>query len=143
MPPPPNTWLIFKGGVPTRTVTDMPHCAVLPHVSVTVNVTGVVPAGEVPEAFAPPPLKLLTTVKLVPHVAVFPLPSVTVIVTGCGPSPTSAPATGDCVMMNVQLSLAMTWDVKSGTAAWHELLAEADWAGAQLVMVGGVVSFTV
>jgi hypothetical protein len=49
--------------------------------------------------------------------------SVTVIVTVVGPGPTFEPATGDWVISSafvaVQLSVADTECVKSGTSAWH------------------------
>jgi hypothetical protein len=84
------------------------------------------------------------TVKVVAHVEKLPDASVAVIVTGCGPNPTRVPAVGDCVSVTLlQLSVAVVVAVKSGTAAWHEAFAEPDCAGAQVVIVGGVVSFTV
>ena len=63
------------------------------------------------------------------------------------PVETKVPAAGDCVMLSaetaVQLSVALTLAVKSGTAAWHVALALADLAGAQLTITGAVLSGTV
>src|ERR1051326_5701500 len=79
------------------------------------------------------------TVKVVVHVEELFDASVTVMVIRFGPEPSSVPATGDCVTVTpLQLSLATTLPVKSGTAAWHELLAGADCGGAQVVITGGV-----
>jgi hypothetical protein len=78
------------------------------------------------------------------HIEEFPAPSVAVIVTGCGPSPNIVPAAGDCVSVTpLQLSLADVLAVKSGVAAMQPAPACMNCAGAQLVMVGGVVSLTV
>src|SRR5207244_7314207 len=80
------------------------------------------------------------TVKLVLHVDALPAASVAVIVTGCGPQPTTVPAAGDCVSVTpLQLSEATVVAVKSGTAAEQ---AVTDCGGAQVVIVGGVVSTT-
>ena len=75
-------------------------------------------------------LVLSETVKFAVHVLKFPAASVTVIVTVVTPVDTSVPAAGDCVITSegvaVQLSVAVTLAVKSGTAAWQEALANAD-----------------
>ncbi len=75
-------------------------------------------------------LVLSVTVKLAEQVMKFPAASVTVIVTVVTPIDTSVPAAGDCVITSegvaVQLSVAVTLAVKSGTEAWHEALAKAD-----------------
>ena len=46
------------------------------------------------------------------------------------PVETSVPADGDWVITSeaaaVQLSVAVTWELKSGTAAWQLALANAD-----------------
>lgn len=84
------------------------------------------------------------TVKVVTHVDALFDASVAVIVTACGPIPTSEPAAGDCVSVTaLQLSVAATPERKLGTADMHEAFAEPTWLGAQLVIVGGVVSTTV
>ena len=68
--------------------------------------------------------------KEVEQVVKFPVASVTVIVTVVAPVVTGVPAAGDCVMISafvaVQLSVAVTSEVKSGRVAWHEALAKAD-----------------
>ena len=73
---------------------------------------------------------LSVTVKLVVQVAALPAASVTVIVMVVTPVLTSVTAAGDWVMINepaaVQLSVAVTPAVKSGTEAWQDALAEAD-----------------
>ena len=73
---------------------------------------------------------LSVTEKLAEHVLKFPAASVTVMVTVVTPVDTSVPAAGDCVITSevvaVQLSVAVTLAVKSGTADWHEVLAKAD-----------------
>ena len=73
---------------------------------------------------------LSVTVKVAEHVLKFPAASVTVIVTEVIPVDTIVPAAGDCVMTSegvaVQLSVAVTFAVKSGTADWQDALAKAD-----------------
>ena len=73
---------------------------------------------------------LSVTVKVVLQVTKFPEASVTVIRTGVTPVETRVPANGDWVMTKdeagVQLSVAVTLGVKSGTAAWQLALAKAD-----------------
>ena len=63
------------------------------------------------------------------------------------PKPTTLPASGLWVMVNallaVQLSLAVTLPVKSGTLPWQLPLALLVCGGAQLLIVGAVVSLTV
>ena len=90
---------------------------------------------------------LSVTVKEVEQVVKFPAASVTVIVTVVAPVVTGVPAVGDCVMISsfvaVQLSVAVTFPVKSGRVAWHEAFAKADCAGAQVTMTGWVLSVTV
>ncbi|TML11747.1 MAG: hypothetical protein E6G39_13040 [Actinobacteria bacterium] len=81
-------------------------------------------------------------VKLVVQVEKLPTPSVVVMVTVCGPTPvTVLPATGLCVTVGVlQLSVATVLETKSGIVAWQLVFPLADWGGAQVVIVGGVVS---
>src|SRR5204863_460962 len=87
------------------------------------------------------------TVNVVVHVEVFPAASFAVIVTVVGPRPTSVPAVGLCVKViepaAVQLSVAAAEPVRSGTAAWHEALAEPVWGAGHVVMLGGVTSLIV
>ena len=84
------------------------------------------------------------TVNVVVHVEELLDASIAVSVIVCGPKPTSVPAVGDCVIVTpLQLSVATTLVTKFGTAAWHELFADADCGGAQVVITGGVVSSTV
>jgi len=88
-----------------------------------------------------------TTVSVALHVELLPAASVTVMVIVESPIAAVAPATGDCVncsaFATVQLSLATTPAVKSGTSAVQLLVAESVWFAAQLVMLGTVVSLTV
>ena len=65
------------------------------------------------------------------------------IVTRCVPAPTSVPASGDCVIVNVPLSVAVTFPVKSGTATEQPAPASAVRFVAQAVIAGVVVSTTV
>jgi hypothetical protein len=69
------------------------------------------------------------TVKLALQVTKFPDKSVTVLMIGVTPVETNVPAGGDWVMMSdpagVQLSEAITPEVKSGTAAWQFPFADA------------------
>jgi hypothetical protein len=87
------------------------------------------------------------TVKVVVQVFSLSAASVTLIVTFVTPVPTSVPAAGDCVITRssaaVQLSVAVTLPVKSGTAAWQLAFASALLAGAHAVMIGAVTSATV
>ena len=70
------------------------------------------------------------TVKLVVQVAELLAASFTVMVTIVTPVETSVPAIGDCVIVKaedaVQLSVAVTKAVKSGTIAWQLALALTD-----------------
>ena len=63
------------------------------------------------------------TVKVLEQVLKLPAASVTVIVTVVTPVPTTVPSAGDCVITSdpdgVQLSVAVTAEVKLGTGAWH------------------------
>jgi len=74
--------------------------------------------------------ELSVTVKLLVQVTELLAASFTVMVTTVTPVETRVPATGDCVMVNagaaVQLSVAVTLAVKSGTAAWQEAFAKED-----------------
>ncbi len=89
---------------------------------------------------------LSVTVKLLVQVTVLLAASFTVIVTTVTPVETSVPAEGDCVIVRlaaeVQLSVAVTLAVKSGTAAWQEASAKADCDGAQVTTTGAVISLT-
>ncbi len=69
---------------------------------------------------------LSVTVNVLLHVAVLPPWSVTVTVTVCAPRPTSVPASGDWLTVNVQLSAAVAVAAKSGTGAWQFASANAD-----------------
>ncbi len=66
---------------------------------------------------------LSVTVKVLVQVVGLPAASFTVMVTVVAPVDTSVPDAGDCVMTRlaavVQLSVAVTLPVKSGTAAWQ------------------------
>jgi hypothetical protein len=86
-----------------------------------------------------------TTVRLVVHWAWLPAASATVMVIVVEPVLAVEPAAGDCVIVNedVQLSLATTVAVKSGTSAVQLAPADSVCAGAQVVMSGAVVSLTV
>jgi len=90
---------------------------------------------------------LSVTVKVVLQVTMLPAASVTVITTGVTPVETRVPAAGDWVITRdataVQLSVATTLAVKSGTAAWQLTLAKADWGGAQVMITGAMLSVTV
>src|SRR5436309_6519936 len=86
---------------------------------------------------------LSVTVKVAVQVDSLVAPSVTCSVTVVTPRPTSVPAAGVWVIdsgAEPLQSLATTPPVKSGTGAWHTPLAKALWFGAQVVMVGGVLS---
>ena len=65
------------------------------------------------------------TIRLVEHELVFPQASFAVMLMLVVPGPTSVPAAGDCeieiMFAAVQLSLAVTLVVKSGTSAWQLL----------------------
>ena len=73
---------------------------------------------------------LSVTVNVVEQVAALLAASFTVIVTVVTPVETSVPAVGDWVMVRfaavVQLSVAVTLAVKSGTADWQLAFARAD-----------------
>jgi len=86
-----------------------------------------------------------TTVNVAVHVVVLPAASATVMVTVVAPKLAVLPANGDCVIVNdeLQLSVATTPAVKSGTGAPHEATASAVWFDAQVTIVGTVVSTTV
>ena len=90
---------------------------------------------------------LSVTVNVVEQVAALFAASFTVMIMLVTPVETSVPAVGDWVIVRlaaeVQLSVAVTFAVKSGTAAWQDALAKADWAGAQVTMIGAVLSVTV
>ena len=70
------------------------------------------------------------TVKLVVQFAELLAASVTVMIIVVTPVETRVPAIGDCVIVKaddaVQLSVAVTLAVKSGTIAWQLALAFAD-----------------
>ena len=67
------------------------------------------------------------TVKVALRVTVLLAASRTVMVTAVLPSPTSAPAAGDCVMaVTAQLSVATTVAAKLATGAWQLALAAAE-----------------
>src|ERR1043165_5701074 len=87
------------------------------------------------------------TVNVLEQVLEFKVASLTVIVTVVVPTPTRAPAAGDWVMVKepdaVQLSVAVTPAVKSGTAAWQLAFAFAVKLEPQALMIGTWVSFTV
>ena len=84
------------------------------------------------------------TENVVMHVDELLAPSVAVIVIGCGPNPNMVPAGGDCMSVTpLQLSLAIVVARKFGVAAMHPAPACMNCGGAQVVMVGGVVSLTV
>ena len=87
------------------------------------------------------------TVNVVVQVVALLQASLTVIVTVVAPKPTNVPAVGLCVFVReplaVQLSVAVTPPVKSGTAAWQAPFALAVCEGAQAVIIGAVVSCTV
>ncbi len=87
---------------------------------------------------------LSLTTKLALHVAWLFAASFTVMVTTVVPRPTTAPAAGDWVITSepdgVQLSVAETPPVKSGTTAWHEPSANALWPEAQVTIVGLTLS---
>src|SRR4030095_7393158 len=60
------------------------------------------------------------------------------------PSSTEVPAAGACGGSDAPLRwLATTPALKSGTSTWQVASATALWLGAQLVMVGAVLSVTV
>ena len=83
------------------------------------------------------------TVKVVEHVVVLPAASVAVRVTVVTPAATVDPASGDWVTVmpfSAQLSSATTPGTKFGTIAAQLASAFADWAVAQVVIVGAVVS---
>jgi hypothetical protein len=88
-----------------------------------------------------------TTVMAETQVAAFPAASRTVNVTGVLPSPTEVPAAGVCTTTSaedgVQLSVAATPFVRSGTTPWQVLSADMTLSGGQAVITGGVVSRTV
>src|SRR5205809_74016 len=79
-------------------------------------------------------------------VELFPAASVTVTTIACWPTPTSVPAGGACMtssaLAGVQLSVATTCDLMSGTAVWQFAVAERVPGVAPLTMTGGVVSAT-
>jgi hypothetical protein len=87
------------------------------------------------------------TVKLVVQVALLFAASFTVIVIVVTPVVTSVPAAGLWVTVNepdgVQLSLAATPAVTSGTGAWQAEFADAPVGAGQVEITGGVVSATV
>ncbi|MBA7548697.1 hypothetical protein ES705_41163 [subsurface metagenome] len=81
------------------------------------------------------------------HVVVLPLLSSTVMVILCVvPSPEArfAPASGSCVMVSapapVQLSVATTSGVRSGTISSHEPFSDTSLSGGQVVITGSVSS---
>ena len=87
------------------------------------------------------------TVSVLVQVAVLLAASFTAIVTVCGPLPVIVePAAGFCVMINascaVQLSLAATSPIISGTVAWQLASASTAAPCPQLVIVGAAVSLT-
>jgi hypothetical protein len=86
-----------------------------------------------------------TTVKVVVQVELLPAASVTVIVTVVTPRLAALPASGDCVTVKdgLQLSLASTPPVKSGSGAAQPAPASTVCAAAQAVIAGAVVSLTV
>src|SRR6266566_3582256 len=89
---------------------------------------------------------LSVTVKVAVHVDSLVAPSLTCSVTVVTPKPTRVPAVGVCVIdsgVEPLQSVATTPLVKSGTGAWQTPLAKALWLGAQVVIVGGVLSVTV
>src|SRR5881394_1683825 len=87
---------------------------------------------------------LSVTVKVAVQVDSLLAASLTCSVRVVTPSPTEVPATGSCVTTTGPLqSLATTPALKSGTSAWQVASAKALWLGAQLVIVGGVLSVTV
>jgi hypothetical protein len=83
-----------------------------------------------------------TTSNVLEHVVVLPAASATTMVIAVEPRLAVEPASGDCVMVRdeLQLSLATTVAVKSGTKAVHDAPAGTVCAGAQVAMVGAVVS---
>jgi hypothetical protein len=87
------------------------------------------------------------TVKVLVQVLKFSEPSVTVIVMVLTPDGASVPASGDWVITRepgeVQLSVAVTAPVKSGTVAWQLPLALADWFIPHEVITGSVTSASV
>jgi hypothetical protein len=87
--------------------------------------------------------RMSRTVKFATQVAVLPAASVTVMVTGCTPGASNDPATGDCVRVVAQSSVATTEERKSGKLATQFVLALAMKSGAQSVITGAVVSTTV
>src|SRR3989442_15906677 len=89
---------------------------------------------------------LFRSVKVVVQVDSLLAPSVTCSVTVVTPNPTRVPGSGVCGIDRGAAplqSLATTTLVKSGTGAWQRPLAKALCAGAQVVIVGGVLSVTV
>ena len=87
------------------------------------------------------------TVNVLVQVLLFNAASFTVIVTVVTPVPTSVPAVGDWVIVNepdaVQLSVAVTADVKSGTVPWQLPFALPVRFIPHDVMVGAVASVVV
>jgi len=87
------------------------------------------------------------TVKLVVQILAFPDASLTAISTGLVPGPTKVPAGGYWLMRSwfagVQLSVATISETKFGKATLHPLERFSFWAGAHVVMIGGVLSRTV
>ena len=86
-----------------------------------------------------------TTVKVTRQVEVLPAASVAVIVTTLAPRVAVEPLAGDCVIVGetVQLSVATTVPVKSGSSAVQFEVAVPCWSAAHAVIVGAVVSATV
>jgi hypothetical protein len=86
-----------------------------------------------------------TTVIVALQVELLPAASVTVIVTVVTPRLATLPASGDCVIVKdgLQLSLASTPPVKSGSGAAQPAPASTVCAAAQAVIAGAVVSLTV
>ena len=87
------------------------------------------------------------TVNVLVQVLLFKAASFTVIVTVVTPVPTSVPAVGDCVIVNepdaVQLSVAVTAPVKSGTADWQLALVIPVRLAPHDVIFGAVASVVV
>src|SRR5262249_28036914 len=86
------------------------------------------------------------TTKVVLQLFVFLAASETKMVTVVMPDPTIEPGAGLCALIKepdgVQLSVAVTPDLKSGTGAWQLLFALLVWFGAHAVIAGGEVSRT-
>ena len=85
-----------------------------------------------------------TTVKVVTQPPVLPWASSTARLMFVTPIGANVPAGGNCTTcVTAQLSVATMFAAKFGTSAAPRLLAEAVWAGAQVVTDGAVVSTTV